>query len=254
MLKFGQCVEYEPQPDIQGVFDEIAKGHCDLGVAPVENTAVGGVIETLEAFVGSTVQICAEMLVAIHHCLLANCALESIQRVYSKPEVFVQCRNWLTSTLPGVDRFPVASTAVAAQQAAREEGVAALGSRLAAELYGLKIVRENVEDRAHNQTRFLVIGQESARRTGADKTSLLFATADKAGALVDCLSVFRRHGINLTNIESHPSNLGKREYYFFVDCEGHRTEEKLQEAFGEVKGHCLRLSVLGSYPRATEVL
>jgi len=254
LLKFGQSVEYEPQPDIQGVFDEIAREHCDLGVAPVENSAVGGVLETLDALLSSTVVICAEMLVAIHHHLLANCPLEEVRLVCSKPEVLAQCRGWLAATLPNAQKLAMPSTAQAAKKAAGEAGTGAIGSRLAAELYGLEVIRENIEDRAHNQTRFFVIGREGARRTGSDKTALVFSTADKAGALVDCLEVFRRHGVNLTNIESHPSTQREREYYFFVDCEGHQEDEAVRRVLGELKQHCLQLSVLGSYPRATEVL
>jgi len=254
MLKFGRSVEYEPQADIAGVFDEIARGHCDLGVAPVENSTVGGVIETLDALIESNVTICAEILVAIHHNLLANCVVEKIHTICSKPEVFAQCRRWLSSTLPNVNILPTPSSAQAAQRAAQEEGWAAIGSRLAGELYGLKVILENIEDHTHNVTRFFVIGRETARPTQDDKTSLVFSTADKAGALVDCLDAFRKHGVNLTNIESHPSSQREREYYFFVDCEGHQNDEKVQDAIRQARHHCLQMIILGSFPRAREVL
>lgn len=254
MLKFGRSVEYEPQADIAGVFDEIARAHCDLGVVPVENSTVGGVIETLDALIESNVTICAEILVAIHHNLLANCPLENIHTICSKPEVFAQCRHWLSSTFPNVNILPMPSTAQAAQRAAQEEGLAAIGSTLAAELYDLKVILENVEDHTHNVTRFFVIGRETARPTRDDKTSLVFSTADKAGALVDCLDAFRKQGVNLTNIESRPSSQREREYYFFVDCQGHQQDKALQEAIRQARHHCLQLIVLGSFPRAREVL
>ncbi|MBA7484316.1 Bifunctional chorismate mutase/prephenate dehydratase [subsurface metagenome] len=202
MLKFGQSVEYEPLADITSIFDEVSKGHCDLGLAPVENTMGGGVIETLDALIDSDVKICAEVLMAIHHSLLGNCSLEEIEKIYSKPEVFVQCRNWLSATFKEAQTVPVASTARAAQIAADEPRAAAIGSSVAAELYGLRIICENIEDIANNITRFLVISREDARPTGEDKTAILFSTAHKAGALADVLEVFKRYEINLTNIES----------------------------------------------------
>jgi len=254
MLKFGQSVEYEPLADITSIFDEVSKGHCDLGLAPVENTMGGGVIETLDALIDSNVKVCAEVLMAIHHSLLGNCSLEEIEKIYSKPEVFVQCRNWLSATFKEAQTIPVASTAKAAQMAANEPKTAAIGSNVAAELYGLRIICENIEDIANNITRFLVISREDARPTGEDKTAILFSTAHKAGALADVLDVFKRYDINMTNIESRPSKKRQWEYYFFVDFLGHRTDKNVQDGMEEARKHCLQLSILGSFPRAIELL
>ncbi len=253
-LKFGQSVEYESLTDIRSIFEEVSKGHCDLGLAPVENTMGGGVIETLDALVDSNVKICAEVLMAIHHNLMGNCKLEEIEKIYSKPEVFAQCRNWLSASFKDAQTIPVASTARAAQLAAQEPKTAAIGSSIAAELYGLRIVCENIEDTTNNVTRFLIISKEDSRPTGEDKTAILFSTAHKAGALADVLDVFKRYGINLTNIESRPSRKRQWEYYFFVDFMGHRTEKHIQEGMEESRKHCLQLSILGSFPRATELL
>jgi chorismate mutase / prephenate dehydratase len=254
MLKFGQSVEYEPLADIASIFDEVSKGRCDLGLAPVENTMGGGVIETLDALIDSDVKVCAEVLMAIHHNLLSRCTLEEVEKIYSKPEVFVQCRSWLSATFKGTQTVPVASTARAAQLVAEEPKTAAIGSSIAAELYGLRIICENIEDIANNVTRFLVISREDAKPTGEDKTAILFSTAHKAGALSDVLDVFKRYGVNLTNIESRPSRKRQWEYYFFVDFLGHRTDKHIGEALEESRKHCLQLSVLGSFPRATELL
>ena len=254
MLKFGQSVEYEPLADIISIFDEASKGHCDLGLAPIENTTGGGVIETLDALIDSDVKICAEVLMAIHHSLLANCPLNQIEKIYSKPEIFAQCRNWLSATFKEAQTIPVASSAKAAQLAAEEPKAAAIGSSVAAELYGLRVVCENIEDNTNNITRFLVISREDAKPTGEDKTAILFSTAHKAGALADVLEVFKRYNINLTNIESRPSKKRQWEYYFFVDFVGHRTDKQVQDGLEEARKHCLQLSVLGSFPRATELL
>jgi chorismate mutase/prephenate dehydratase len=252
--KFGQSVEYEAVLDIRGIFDEVSKGHCDLGVVPIENSIGGGVIETLDAFVDTDVFVCAEVNMTIHHNLLANCKLEKVKKVYSKPEVFAQCRRWLSATFREANTIAVASTAKAAQMAAKEKFAAAIGSDIAAELYGLKIICENIEDVANNVTRFLVISKEDAKPTGDDKTSILFSTAHKAGALADVLDVFKKRDINLTNIESRPSKKRQREYYFFVDCQGHRKDENIIAGLEEIKQHCLQLSVLGSFPRSDALL
>ena len=254
MLKFGQSVEYEPLADIRGIFDEVSKGHSDLGLVPIENTTGGGVIETLDALVDSDVKICAEVLMAIHHNLLANCAIDKIKKIYSKPEVFAQCRNWLSATFKDAQTIAVASTAKAAQMAAEEAETAAIGSIVAAEIYGLKVICENIEDITNNITRFLVICKEDSKPSGEDKTAISFSTAHKAGALADVLDVFKRYEINLTNIESRPSKKRQWEYYFFMDFLGHRTEKKIQDAMEEARKHCLQLSILGSFPRATELL
>jgi chorismate mutase/prephenate dehydratase len=254
MLKFGQSVEYEPLADIKSIFGEVSKGHCDLGLVPIENTMGGGVIETLDAFVDSNVKICAEVLMAIHHNLLSNFPLEQIEKIYSKPEVFAQCRNWLSATFKQAQTVAVASTAKAAQMAAEEPKAAAIGSKIAAELYGLKIICENIEDTPNNVTRFMVIACEDAKPTGEDKTAILFSTAHKAGALADVLDVFKQYNINLTNIESRPSRKRQWEYYFFVDFLGHRTDQRVQKGLEDAGKHCLQLSILGSFPRATELL
>jgi chorismate mutase/prephenate dehydratase len=254
MLKFGQSVEYEPLVDIISIFEEVSKGHCDLGLAPIENTTGGGVIETLDALIDSDVKICSEVLLAIHHSLLAKCPLGQVKKIYSRPEIFAQCRKWLSATFKDAQTIPVASSAKAAQMAAEESGAAAISSAVAAELYGLRIICENIEDIANNITRFLVISREDAKPTGEDKTAVLFSTAHKAGALVDVLEVFKKYDINLTNIESRPSKKRQWEYYFFVDFLGHRTEKQVQKGLEEARKHCLQLSILGSFPRATELL
>jgi chorismate mutase/prephenate dehydratase len=254
MLKFGQSVEYEPLADIKSIFDEVDKKHCDLGVVPIENSIGGGVIETLDALIGSNAKVCSEVLMTIRHNLMAVCPLDRIKKIYSKPEVFTQCRNWLGATFKNTQAIPVASTAKAAQMAREESEAAAIGSKVAAELYGLQIVCENIEDAANNITRFLVIGREDAKPTGQDKTAIVFSTAHKAGALADVLDVLKKYDINLTNIESRPSKKRQWEYYFFVDFLGHRTEERIRQGLDEASKHCLHLSVLGSFPKAGELL
>ena len=253
--KFGSSVEYVAVTHIDGVFDEVSRGHADMGLVPIENSTSGGVIETMDAFLEHrNVVIAAEALIAVHHHLLANCPPEQIRRIYSKPEVLDQCRKWMTATFREVQRIPVASSSKAAEMAAQEPGSAAIGSVLAAEVYGLKTLFANIEDNPNNVTRFFVIGRQPANRTGDDKTSLIFTTAHKSGALVDVLDVFRRFKINLTNIDTRPSQKRNFEYYFFTDLVGHVDDPAVKQALDEVKKHCLQVAVLGSFPRAVETL
>ena len=252
--KFGSSVEYVPLADIAAVFEEVVRGHVDYGMVPVENTIHGGVVDTLDAFLSSRARICAEVLIIIHHNLLARTPWDEVKTIVSKPEVFSQCRHWLSATAKGRDVQPVASTSKAAEMASEQPGIAAIGSNLAAELYDLQMLFENIEDNPDNVTRFFVIGRESAKPTGDDKTGILFTTANKPGALAAVLDVFKSRGINLTDIEKRPSGRTNWEYVFFIDAEGHADEQAVKAAVDDARQHCLQLTVLGSYPRAAEVL
>lgn len=252
--KFGSSVEYVPLADIASVFEETVRGHVDYGLVPVENSLHGGVIDTLDAFLHSSARICAEVLITIHHNLLSRDSWEKIKRIYSKPEVFSQCRKWLSATAKGREVLPAASTSAAAELASKEEGVAAIGSTLAADLYGLRVLFEKIEDNPDNVTRFFVIGREPAKPTGDDKTAIMFTTAHKPGALAEVLDVFKENRINLTDIEKRPSKKVNWEYYFFIDAQGHADQPEMKRAIEEARRHCLQLTVLGSYPRAVEVL
>ncbi|MBW8036511.1 MAG: prephenate dehydratase [Planctomycetes bacterium] len=254
MLKFGQSVDYEAVIDIRSIFDEVAKGHSDLGIVPIENSAGGPVNESLDAFMDYDILICAEVYMAIHHNLLANCSIEQIEELYSKPEIFAQCRKWLSATFKDANTIPVTSSAKAVQMAAEKPNTGAIGSSIAAELYNVMVVCENIEDNANNVTRFLVISKNDVKATGDDKTAILFSTAHKAGALVDVLEVFRSNGLNLANIQARPSKKREWEYCFFVDFPGHRQDENVSKAIAEAKKHCLQLSVLGSFPKNSEML
>lgn len=252
--QFGACVEYESVGDIRSVFEEVGRGHADFGVVPIENSTGGGITDTIDAFVESNVRINAEINRSIHHNLLALCSIEDIERVYSKPEVFNQCQHWLSETALSAKCVPVASTSKAAEMVAQEPNAAALGSSLAAELYGLKIIFDNVEDNPNNITRFFVIGRGKTGPTGLDKTALVFTTAHKPGALADVLTAFKMCGTNLTFIESRPSRQRNWEYFFFAEAEGHIDNPRMTEAIEAARQHCLGIHVLGSYPRADEIV
>jgi len=254
LRKFGSSVEYVPLSDIASVFAEVSRGHIDHGLVPVENSICGSIADTLDAFLQSSARICAEVLISVHHNLMAKEPWEKVQRIYSKPEVFAQCRNWLSAIAKDRDIQPAASTSKAAEMAANEPGTAAIGATVAGQIYGLRTLFENIEDNPDNVTRFFVIGRESARRSGDDKTAIMFTTAHKPGALAEVLDVFRDNGINLTDIEKRPSKKVNWEYYFFIDAVGHQEDQAMQKAIEGAREHCLQLTVLGSYPRASDIL
>ncbi|MBN1510890.1 MAG: prephenate dehydratase [Phycisphaerae bacterium] len=252
--KFGATVEYEPLRHIDALFGEVEREHVDLAVVPIENTSGGGVVDSLDAFARHDVKVCAEIYLAVHHHLLGNLKLEEVRRVYSKAEVFPQCLRFLTDCGLIDKTIGVASTSAAAQQAASEPGAAAIGNELAAELFGLGKICDRIEDDPQNTTRFLVIGQSPAQPTGRDKTSLVFRAADRPGALVDVLDVFRQAQVNMTYIESRPGRVKKWEYAFFIDVEGHASDPVVEGAIEKIRPLCSELRVLGSFPRADEVL
>jgi chorismate mutase / prephenate dehydratase len=250
--RFGGSVRYAPCETIGEVFGAVEKRATDYGVVPIENSTDGAVTHTLDEFVDTALKICAEIYLPISHNLLAMVPRERIRRLYSKPEVFGQCRRWLHENLPGVELISSSSTARASEQAAKEPETGALASALAGELYGLNILDRDIQDLGGNTTRFLVISKNYGKPTGNDKTSLLFAVKHKVGALYDALSAFKKYGINMTKIESRPSKTKAWEYFFFVDIEGHAEDEHVQKALGELEEHCSLMTVLGAYPKASE--
>lgn len=247
---FGGAVEYTAQETIEEVFAAVSMERADVGVVPIENSTGGGVVETLDMFLKFDLKICAEIMLDIHHNVLGHGKLEDVKRVCSKPEAIAQCRLWLSENLPRVELMPVASTTSAAEAVKTSPGTAAIASREAAEIYGLEVLAENIEDQHDNATRFVVLARKCGARTGKDKTSVMFAIKNEVGALYHMLLPFRAHNINLTKIESRPSRTKAWDYTFFVDFEGHQDEAEAKLALQDLETRCRFLQVLGSYPRA----
>ncbi len=249
LAKFGHSVEQSPQKTIADVFDAVMRGNVTYGVVPVENSTEGAVTHTLDMFTDTSVSICAEVNINIHHNLLSNCDLDELTVVYSHPQVFAQCRRWLQENLHHADLIEVASTVEATERCKNEKNAGAIASKLAAERHSLNISATNIEDFSQNTTRFLVLGTQDSEPTGDDKTSMLFAVKDRVGALYDSLLPFRHNGINLSMIESRPSRRRSWDYNFFIDFSGHFTEPYVREAIEELKEQCQFTRILGSYPR-----
>jgi chorismate mutase/prephenate dehydratase len=246
--KFGSQVKYIPCTSIQDVFKKVEVGECDYGVVPIENSIEGAVTHTFDLLVDSDLKICSQLLLPISHNLLSKVALDKIKTIYSNPQVFGQCRNWLLTHVPQAHLVPTASTTLAAQRAAQEKNTAAIGSYLAADIYNLPLLKRDIQDIGHNTTRFLVISTQDVPPTGKDRTSILFSIKDKVGALHGMLTPFYRNKLNLSKIESRPSKKRAWDYFFFVDIEGHREDKNVKRALGQLEGMCKYLKVLGSYP------
>ncbi|MBI5887110.1 MAG: prephenate dehydratase [Deltaproteobacteria bacterium] len=250
---FGSSASFVPKKNIAEVFDDVEKDRAELGVVPIENTTEGVVSHTLDLLVTSDLKICAEIMLEVSLALMNKTGrLSDVGRVSSHPNPLAQSRNWLKANLFNAEITELTSTARAAQAAA-EDGtgfIAAIASEAAAKLYNLKIIERGIEDSANNFTRFLVIGKKESRRTGADKTSLVFAVKDAPGALFTMLEPFAKRRINLTKIESRPMKTRAWEYIFFVDLDGHVADKKVRDAISELEESCTFLKALGSYPRS----
>jgi len=250
--KFGESAKYLPVSGIKEVFDEVERGRAIYGVVPIENSTEGVVNYTLDMFVDSNLLIYGEVMQEVSHHLMSKAeGLEGIKKIYSHPHALAQCRNWLDTHVPNVPVAETPSTSRAAELCAKEPTAAAIASELAATMYGLQILRARIEDNINNFTRFLVLCKHASDPTGKDKTSVMLSVKDKAGALYDLLRPFASNGISMTKIESRPSRRKAWEYIFFVDVEGHANDDRVRRTLEEIKGRCLFLKILGSYPMHT---
>jgi chorismate mutase/prephenate dehydratase len=250
---FGLAATYTETTTIEGVFDAVARREAQHGVVPIENSSEGTVNHTLDMFLSSALKICGEVELRIHHHLMGKMSdMDAIKRVCAHAQALAQCRGWLDEHLPEPERIPVSSNAEGARRARDERGTAAIASRAAAEIYGLTILAEEIEDHSDNTTRFLVVGRKLFTPSGADRTTLLVSASgtDDPGALFRLLEPFAEHGINMTRIESRPSRKRKWDYVFFMDVEGHVSDPPLAKALASLEARASLFKVLGSYPRA----
>ncbi|MEO8418196.1 MAG: prephenate dehydratase [Methylophilaceae bacterium] len=236
---------------IDEVFHTVASGKADYGVVPVENSTEGAIGRTLDLLMDTSLSICGEIELAVHHNLLSKTnEINQIRKLYSHAQSLAQCHEWLNQNLPGVELQAVVSNAEAARLAAEEEGAAAVASRRAADLFGLNSLAENIEDDPKNTTRFLVLATHDVAPSGRDKTSLVMAAKNVPGAIVELLTPLARHQVSMTKLESRPSKIGMWEYVFFVDVEGHHQEAAVASALAELQQRASLIKVLGSYPIA----
>ncbi len=250
---FGHSVRGLPLSTIDEVFQEVESGSADFGVVPIENSTEGTINHTLDMFLTSPLKIGGEVELRIEqHLLGTEDSLDSIVRICAHEQSLAQCRGWLREYLPHVELIGVSSNATGARRARDEQGTAAIGGEAAADVYNLKILVNNIEDRPDNSTRFLVIGRELLASSGEDKTTVLVSTSGTGGAgvLHTLLQPFATHGVSMTRIESRPSRRQNWDYVFFIDLEGHADEPPLKDALAELQKNSSLFRLIGAYPKA----
>ncbi|XID76038.1 prephenate dehydratase [Alkanindiges sp. WGS2144] len=249
---FGHQARTKSLATIDEVFREVEAGSAHYGVVPVENSSEGVVNHTLDCFIGSHLNVIGEVELRIHHQFLIapSTKQENITKIYAHQQTLAQCRKWLDAHYPNAERVALNSNAEAAKRIRSEWHSAAIAGEIAAELYGLTILHSNIEDNPSNTTRFLIIGREAIPASGQDKTSILVAAHDRAGALIEILAPFAKHNISLTSIETRPAQPEKWAYVFFIDLKGHASDSNVTAALNDIKPLVKEVRVLGSYPKA----
>lgn len=253
--QFGHSIQALPLASIDQVFKEVEAKVCEFGVVPIENSTEGTVSHTADMFLTSPLKICGEVELRIHQHLMGKLGdWRRAKRICSHAQSLAQCRGWLDEHLPKVERVAVASNAEAARRARDEEGTLAIAGEAAAALYQLNVLVPEIEDRADNSTRFLILGRSVMPPTGKDRTTVLLSAADTqgAGSLLKLLEPFARAGITLTRLESRPSRRKKWDYVFLADFAGHVDDPPVKKALAEVHKVASLLKVLGSYPQAVQ--
>ncbi len=246
---FGGSASGIPVRSIHDVFVEVETGRADYGVVPVENSTEGAVTYTLDELMDTELKITAEKYLRVTYSLVSVTKdMKGIKKLYSHPQSFGQCKEWIRKNLPNVEMHSVSSTSLAAETASWDKFAAAVTSHASAQIYGLNVLATNIEDSRQNYTRFFVIGEHDNPPSGRDKTSIICAVRDKPGALFDLLGPFNRAGINMTKIESRPDKKKMWEYNFFIDFIGHRDSTIVRSAVEKMKEDLIFLKVLGSYP------
>ncbi|MGY0215952.1 prephenate dehydratase [Endozoicomonadaceae bacterium StTr2] len=247
---FGHSAVSVPLAAIDEVFREVAAGAVKYGVVPVENSTEGVINSTLDSFMDTSLRICGEVVLRIHHNMLVseNTRRDKITRIYSHAQSFAQCRKWLDAHWPMAERIAVNSNAEAARRIRGEWNSAAIAGDMAARLYDLDIMADKIEDQPDNSTRFLIIGNHDVPVSGKDKTSIVVSMRNQPGALHDLLQPFHQHDIDLTRVETRPSRTGNWNYVFFIDFRGHVNDPAISAVLEQVGENAHDLKVLGSYP------
>ncbi|KAJ1913441.1 prephenate dehydratase [Mycoemilia scoparia] len=263
MKRFGESVAYFPFKTIDDVIEAVVEDKTTYGVIPIENSANGIVVQTLDALAAHqlpiaenpNIRIKGEIYLPVTQCLMSRYQLSAIHKVYSHPQALGQSKKWLDTHLPGVPRVDVDSTAKAAELASAEVSAAAVGNKICATLYGLELLAEGINTDKENTTRFFVISKAisgdggGGEPTGDDKSFLMFTVDHRQpGALIKALEAFALNNINMTSMNSRPSGQRKWQYIFFVEIEGHKKDPNVEKALQMMAPYCLDLLMLGSYP------
>ena len=252
---FGHSINAVFQTTIDDVFAAVESGRADYGVVPVENSTEGVVANTLDCLLESSLLLCGEIELEIHHALIGTAAdISEIQYVNSHSQTIAQCRKWLHRNLPNAElrQFSSNAEAVVAAKKADDSAVAAIAGEVTAQIYDMQIIRKHIQDQTGNSTRFLVIGKTETRSTQHDKTSVLLSKQNEPGSLLKLLEPIARHNISMTKIESRPSRKTTWEYVFFIDFEGHAHDANVAALLAELKSEATLFRLLGSYPTSVK--
>jgi len=249
---FGPSAEVKPCKNLSDVFESVKKGETLYGAVPIENSIEGSVNQTYDLFLEYDLKVRGEIVLKIVHCLITypGTQLKSIRTVYSHPQALAQCRKFLEQL--GCKLISTFDTAGSVKMI-KEEGLknaAAIASERAAQIYGMNVLVKEIGDTPNNYTRFFVLSTQDSPYSGEDKTSIIFSVKSIPGALYHVLEEFAIRNINLTKIESRPTKRTPWEYNFYLDFEGHRSEEKCREALKAIENKALFVKVLGSYKAA----
>jgi len=249
--QFGTAIETLPCVSIDEVFRATEAGTADFGVVPVENSSEGAINRSLDLLLATTTIISGEVSIAVHHSLMSKTgSMDGVKVVCAHSQALAQCQVWLNQHHPHIERRAVASNAEAAVLASQDPTVAAIASEMAGEQYQLGVVQAHIQDDPHNRTRFVVIGQLQTGPSGRDRTGIVLAVPNKAGAVYNLLAPLEKHGVSMTRFESRPARIGTWEYYFYVDIEGHVHDAAVARALEELKDNAAFFKVLGSYPQS----
>jgi chorismate mutase / prephenate dehydratase len=255
--QFGTAVVREPCASIDDVFRAVEADGTEYGIVPVENSTEGSVTRTLDLLLATQLRIIAEVALPVHHNLLTiDGTMKGVTRICAHAQALAQCTTWLNTHHPDLERTPVSSNAEAARLASTDPAVAAIAGDIAAQRYGLLAVATHIQDDPQNRTRFVVLGKQDTtpqKPPGRDKTSLILAVPNKAGAVFHMLAPLDAHGVSMTRLESRPARSGAWEYYFYVDIEGHERDPKIAAALVALRGVCAFYKSLGAYPAADPV-
>jgi chorismate mutase/prephenate dehydratase len=247
---FGHAIVRLRCDSFDEVFRAVEAGQADVGMVPVENSTEGAVNRTLDLLLNSHLKVLGERSIKIHHNLLSKSGtLDGVTRVMAHPQALAQCQSWLTQHVPGLARDAASSNGEAARIASLDPTVAAIAGDTAAQAWELEVVAAGIQDDPQNRTRFLAVGAIETLPTGSDKTSIILAVPNRAGAVYDMLAPLASNGVSMTRLESRPARTGQWEYYFYVDLLGHRNEPAVAQALADLKNQVAFFKVLGSYPR-----
>ena len=255
MSYFGSEADALPMDSFEGVFEAAACGKAEFGILPIENSSTGSINDVLDLLVKYDCYVCGEILIRVNHGLLGvkGALIDDITEVYSHPQGFLQCSEFLKQ-YGGWVRIAYINTAYSAKHVSEmnDRSKAAIAEKRNAEIYGLDVLNENINNSKVNFTRFIVISNKLKVTDDADKTSLAFTLKHRSGALFEAIGIFAGENINLLKIESRPIADVNFEYMFYVDFAGNISEEQVMRALEKMRASVEWFRLIGCYKAASQ--